>query len=428
MNNISCPNCNQNFNIDNEGMTKILDQVRTDLFEKELKARAEGIEQEKADTISKNQSKSEQEKKELLAEKDLVIERLQGTQRRAIDQLKSDYEMTIQKLQASLSKIQLTHELDRSQTVSELEAKAAELRSTMESLKKEHDLNIASQQLDMSNKLKVKDETIQLREEQIILLKDMKQRLSTKMLGESLEKHCEIEFNKLRTAAFPLAYFEKDNDARTGSKGDFIFRDFNSEGLETLSIMFEMKNQADETKTKKKNEDFLKELDKDREEKGCEYAVLVSLLETDNDLYNQGIVDVSHRFEKMYVIRPQFFIPLITILVSAAKKSEEYKVELERVRNQNLDITCFEEKVNDFKEKFSRNYSIASKQFEVAINEIDKSILHLQKTKENLHKSANNLRLANNKASELTIKRLVAGNPTMKKKFDGLKWSLQGLK
>ena len=402
-------------------MTKILDQVRTDLFEKELKARAEGIEREKADAISKQRSKSEQERKELLAEKDLFIERLQGTQKRAIDQLKSDYEMTIQKLQASLSKIQLTHELDKSQTVSELEAEAAELRSNMESLKKEHDLNIAAQHLEMSNKLKVKDETIQLREEQIILLKDMKQRLSTKMLGESLEKHCEIEFNKLRGAAFPLAYFEKDNDASTGSKGDFIFRDFNSEGLETLSIMFEMKNQSDETKTKKKNEDFLKELDKDREEKGCEYAVLVSLLETDNDLYNQGIVDVSHRFEKMYVIRPQFFIPLITILVSAAKKSEEYKVELERVRNQNLDITSFEERMNDFKEKFSRNYGLASKQFEVAINEIDKSILHLQKTKENLHKSANNLRLANNKASELTIKRLVEGNPTMKKKFDDLK-------
>ena len=402
-------------------MTKILDQVRTDLFEKELNARAEGIEREKADAISKHRIKSEQEKKELLAEKDLFIERLQGTQKLAIDQLKSDYELTIQKLQASLSKIQLTHELDKSQTVSELEAEAAELRSNIESLKREHDLNIAAQQLEMINKLKVKDETIQLREEQIILLKDMKQRLSTKMLGESLEKHCEIEFNKLRTAAFPLAYFEKDNDAKTGSKGDFIFRDFNSEGLETLSIMFEMKNQADETKTKKKNEDFLKELDKDREEKGCEYAVLVSLLETDNDLYNQGIVDVSHRFEKMYVIRPQFFIPLITILVSAAKKSEEYKVELERVRNQNLDITSFEERMNDFKEKFSRNYGLASKQFEVAINEIDKSILHLQKTKENLHKSANNLRLANNKASELTIKRLVEGNPTMKKKFDDLK-------
>jgi hypothetical protein len=248
----------------------------------------------------------------------------------------------------------------------------------------------------------------------------MKSKLSTKMLGETLEQHCEIEFNKLRPTAFPNAYFEKDNDSRTGSKGDFIYREHDAEGNEIISIMFEMKNQADETATKKRNEDFFKELDKDRLEKKCEYAVLVSMLEMDNELYNMGIVDVSHRAEKMYVVRPQFFIPIITLLRNAALNTQKYKAQLAQIRNQNIDITNFEEKIQSFKEGFARNYDLASRKFHTAIQEIDKTIVHLQKTKEALLSSENNLRLANEKAEDLTIKRLTHGNPTMKAKFDDL--------
>ena len=250
--------------------------------------------------------------------------------------------------------------------------------------------------------------------------KDLKLRLSTKMIGETLEQHCETEFNKIRATAFPYAYFEKDNDARSGSKGDYIYRELDQAGNEVVSIMFEMKNEGDETATKKKNEDFLRELDKDRNEKKCEYAVLVSLLEIDNELYNQGIVDVSHRFEKMYVVRPQFFIPIITLLRNAAMNSMKYKAELSLIRNQNIDITNFEEKINTFKEGFAYNYNLASKKFNTAIEEIDKSITHLQKIKEALLSSENNLRLANKKAEDLTIKRLTHGNPTMKARFDAL--------
>jgi len=249
----------------------------------------------------------------------------------------------------------------------------------------------------------------------------MKLKLSTKMIGETLEQHCEIEFNKLRATAFPKAYFEKDNDARTGSKGDFIFRENDEAGNEIISIMFEMKNEGDETATKKKNEDFFKELDRDRTEKKCEYAVLVTLLEAENELYNSGIVDVSHRYPKMYVVRPQFFIPIITLLRNAAMNSMQYKAELALVRNQNIDITNFEDKMNKFKEGFARNYELASKKFRDAIDEIDKTIYHLQKTKDALLSSENNLRLANDKADDLTIKKLTHGNPTMKAKFDELK-------
>ena len=269
--------------------------------------------------------------------------------------------------------------------------------------------------------LKTKDDIIRMKDEEIALRKDMKMRLSTKMVGETLEQHCETEFNKLRATAFQKAYFEKDNDSRTGSKGDYIYRELDDMGNEIVSIMFEMKNEGDETATKKKNEDFFKELDKDRREKNCEYAVLVSLLEAENELYNQGIVDVSHKFDKMYVVRPQFFIPIITLLRNAALNSMEYKAELSRIRSQNIDITNFEEKINTFKKGFARNYELASRQFKTAIDEIDKTISHLHKTKEALLSSVNNLRLANNKADDLTIKRLTHGNPTMKAKFDQLK-------
>ena len=269
--------------------------------------------------------------------------------------------------------------------------------------------------------LKEKYETqVKDRDDAIERLKDMKAKLSTKMVGETLEQHCEIEFNRIRATVFPNAFFDKDNDASTGSKGDFIFRDKSLEGTEIVSIMFEMKNESDTTATKKKNEDFLKELDKDRNEKGCEYAILVSLLESENELYNSGIVDVSHRYPKMYVVRPQFFIPIITLLRNAALKSLEYKTELAMVKTQNIDITNFEDKLDKFKNGFAKNYDIASRQFQSAIDEIDKSINHMQKTKDALLKSSNNLRLANDKAQDVTIKKLTRGNPTMANKFSDI--------
>ncbi|MBR6511300.1 MAG: DUF2130 domain-containing protein, partial [Phascolarctobacterium sp.] len=284
------------------------------------------------------------------------------------------------------------------------------LASQVENAEKEIQLREQTIKASYEEKLKAKDG-------QIEFYRDLKAKQSTKMIGETLEQHCAIEFNRLRATAFRNAYFEKDNDARTGSKGDFIFREFDKEGTEFISIMFEMKNEADETATKHKNEDFLKELDKDRKEKNCEYAVLVSLLEADNELYNGGIVDMSHRYPKMYVVRPQFFIPIITLLRNAAMNSLQYKKELATIKNQNIDISHFEEDMNDFKEKFARNYRIASEKFKKAIEEIDKTIDHLQKTKEALLSSENNLRLANNKAEDLSIKRLTRNNPTMQAKF-----------
>ena len=265
-----------------------------------------------------------------------------------------------------------------------------------------------------------KDAIIKYEDDEIARTKDMKLKLSTKMLGETLEQHCEIEFNKLRATAFPKAYFEKDNDARTGSKGDFIYREFDDDGVEIISIMFEMKNESDETATKKRNEDFFKELDKDRNEKKCEYAVLVSLLESESEYYNSGIVDVSHRYQKMYVIRPQFFIPIITLLRNAALNSLKYKSELALVKAQNIDVTNFENELNDFRDSFGRNYRLASDKFKTAIESIDKAIDQLQKTKENLQRSEDNLRIANNKAEDLSIKKLTRGNPTMQEKFKNI--------
>ena len=270
---------------------------------------------------------------------------------------------------------------------------------------------------EMATKLRAKDELIAYKEEEIARYKEMKARLSTKMVGESLEQHCEIEFNKMRAAAFPKAYFEKDNDVVDGTKGDFVFREADDEGNEVVSIMFEMKNESDDSTHKHKNEDFLKKLDSDRKKKNCEYAVLVTMLEPENELYNEGIVDMSYRYEKMYVIRPQFFIPIISILRNASLSALSYKAELAEVRNQNIDITHFEEQMEDFKTKFGRNYDLASRKFQTAIEEIDKTITHLQKTKDALLSSENNLRLANNKAQDLTIKRLTRNNPTMKTMF-----------
>ena len=374
MQEIKCPNCGEVFQVDETVYDKIVKQVRDREFDRELERREELL-------VSKN-------------------------------------ELEIEKLNARLSAASTEKKLAVNQANSEKERELAEKDILISKLKGE----IASK--DNENKLKTQalkeqyEEKIKLKDEQIEYYRDFKAKQSTKMVGESLEQHCDYEFNKIRASAFPNAYFEKDNDARSGSKGDFIFRDMDENGTEFISIMFEMKNETDTTSTKKKNEDFFKELDKDRREKNCEYAVLVSLLEIDNELYNTGIVDVSYKYPKMYVVRPQFFIPIITLLRNAAMNSLEYRQELETIRHQNIDISNFEEKMNLFKEGFSRNYRLASDKFQTAIDEIDKSISHLQKIKDALISSENNLRLANDKAEDLTIKKLTRGNPTMKALFD----------
>lgn len=391
MQEIKCPNCGEFFQVDESGYAAILKQVRDSEFDKELHNREKIFLAEKENAVKLAVSDKALEKDRELAEKTTEIARLQG-------------------------------ELNLSKTNSELAIKLALQNKDEEILSLKNKIVLISKEQELSEKnLQEKfDSILKLKDEEIERYKDFKAKQSTKMVGESLEKHCEIEFNKLRATGFKNAYFEKDNDARTGSKGDFIYRESSDDGVEFISIMFEMKNENETTATKHKNEDFLKELDKDRNEKKCEYAVLVSLLEADNDYYNSGIVDVSHKYEKMYVIRPQFFIPIITLLRNAALNSLQYKSELIQIKNQNLDIAHFEDDINEFKEKFSRNFRLASDKFQKAIDEIDKTIDHLQKTKDALLSSENNLRLANNKAEELTIKRLTKNNPTMQKKFDEL--------
>jgi hypothetical protein len=339
----------------------------------------------------------------------------------ALSALEKERDALANELKKATHDQQTASQLAEAKLVNEVQKVAAAKDSEVQGLKS--DLNRVQFEKQLAEtSLKEKYETqIKDRENEIERLRDMKARLSTKMVGETLEQHCETEFNRIRATAFPAAYFEKDNNARAGSKGDYIFRDLDEAGTESVSIMFEMKNENDETATKKKNEDFLKELDKDRTEKKCEYAVLVSLLEPDSELYNSGIVDVSHRYPKMYVVRPQFFIPIITLLRNAAQNSLKYKTELALVKSQNIDITHFEEDLDAFKTGFARNYELASKKFKTAIDEIDKTIVHLQKTKEALLGSENNLRLANNKAEDLTVKKLTKRNPTMAAKFDVLK-------
>lgn len=333
----------------------------------------------------------------------------------------AELERTIAEQRQQLSGQQSAFDAQKELAVAEARMKAErerdDLATRMQLAQAESERNMAALQAKMAEELKQKDQLLSYKDEEIARYKDMKARLSTKMVGESLEQHCEIEFNKIRATAFPRAYFEKDNDVVDGTKGDFVFRESDDEGNEILSIMFEMKNESEDSTHKHKNEDFLKKLDSDRRKKGCEYAVLVTLLEPDNELYNEGIVDMSYRYEKMYVIRPQFFIPMISILRNAALSAMTYKAELAQMRNQNIDITHFEEQMEDFKAKFGRNYDLASRKFQAAIDEIDKSIDHLQKIKENLLGSERNLRLANDKAQDLSIKRLTRNNPTMKEKF-----------
>lgn len=378
MNEIKCPKCGEVFQIDETSFAAIVKQVRDEEFEKEIRARENSLEKEKK-----------------LAVSDAI----------------SDKDREIIELNAKLKAMQIEKDMAVKTAVAEKDIEIKNLEGQLENAETKAKLEQETIKKDFTNQLSAKDS-------EIAFYKDFKARQSTKMIGESLEQHCEISFNQLRATGFKNAYFEKDNDARTGSKGDYIYRECDETGTEFISIMFEMKNEADETATKHKNEDFFKELDKDRNEKNCEYAVLVSLLESDSDLYNNGIVDVSHRYPKMYVIRPQFFIPMITLLRNAALNTVATRQELAIIKNQNIDITNFEENIETFKKGFARNYNLASEQFAKAIEEIDKSIDHLEKIKKQLTSSENNLRLANNKAEDLTIKKLTKNSPTMAALFE----------
>jgi len=381
MNDITCPSCEKSFKLDEAGYADIVNQIRDREFEAELRERQQLFENEKKTAIELAELK-------ISSEKDQIITRLNAS----LDQADKSKQHALSEAVRAIEKERddLKHQYSQQELKSQL---------SEEALKKTYELQLRD------------------RDEEIKRMQEMKARLSTKMIGETLEQHCETQFNLIRSTAFPNAYFEKDNDAKTGSKGDYIFKDLDESGTEIVSIMFEMKNEDDRTSNKNKNEDFLKELDKDRNEKGCEYAVLVSLLESDSELYNAGIVDVFHRYPKMYVIRPQFFIPIITLLRNAALNALKYKAELALIKAQSIDVTKFESELDAFKTAFGRNYELASKHFQTAIAEIDKSIDHLKKTKDALLGTDRNLRLANDKAQEVTIKKLTRGNSTMKEKF-----------
>lgn len=428
MNEVICPHCHKAFKIDEAGYSDILKQVRDQDFNQQLHDRLALAEQDKQaaiDLAAVNQKLAvTQAIGELERERDaLAMELEQAKQAKIAASALSDTKLAvelqrtastkdaeIQRLRAQLEASDLAKKLAVSEAVSVIEKERDGLKGDLQRVELEKELRAKSLKEKYEIQLKDRDDAIER-------LRDMKARLSTKMVGETLEQHCDIEFNRIRATAFPKAYFEKDNDARAGSKGDFIFRDFDDSGVEIVSIMFDMKNESDTSTTKSKHEDFLSKLDRDRCEKDCEYAILVSLLEPENELYNTGIVDVFHRFPKMYVVRPQFFIPIITLLRNAALNSLKYKNELALVRAQNIDITNFENELEAFKSGFAKNYDLASRRFTTAIQEIDKSIDHLQKTKEALLGCDRNLRLANDKAQDVTIKRLTRGNPTMAAKF-----------
>jgi hypothetical protein len=460
MQEIKCPNCGQVFQVDETGYAQIVQQVRDSEFEKEIAKReselaekrenelrmarmeqekqfdktlsekeSELADREKKIELLKAEKQSETEKirtekdneiERLKAERDREVERIKADKDREIDRLRADLTEQLNKLKAEVEKSDTEKELAVTRAVQEKDKEIADKNAEITKLS--GDLEVQQRQSELTEKQLVEQHRgeLRLRDEEIERLKDFKARQSTKMVGESLEQHCQNQFNSIRMTAFPNAYFEKDNDARSGSKGDFIFRESSDDGTEFISIMFEMKNEMDTTATKHKNEDFFKELDKDRKEKNCEYAVLVSLLEADNELYNNGIVDVSYKYEKMYVIRPQFFIPMITLLRNAALNSLKYQRELQIVKNQQVDILHFEENMESFKNAFGRNYELASRKFEDAINEIDKSIRQLEKVKEALTSSERNLRLANDKAQDLSIKKLTKNAPTVKAMFEEL--------
>ena len=409
MQEIKCPKCGEVFVVDESGYANIVKQVRDKEFAKELQKREEELKEAQQKDLDLVRLEQKNQLDKALSAKDSEL---------------SEKNKKIQELEACIKNNEISRNLAISEArqlkdkeLAEKNTEIIRLKDQLSNKDTEKQLGEESLKREYEAKLKHKDEQLKEKDEQIDYYKDFKARQSTKMVGESLEQHCLTQFNSLRMTAFPTAYFEKDNDAKSGSKGDFIFRE-SMEGTEFISIMFEMKNEMDETATKHKNEDFFKELDKDRREKKCEYAVLVSLLEMDNELYNNGIVDVSYRYEKMYVIRPQFFIPMITLLRNAALNSLKYRQELEAAKNQQLDIANFEENMNAFKQGFGRNYEIASKKFKTAIDEIDKTITHLQKTKDALLSSENQLRLANNKAEDLSIKKLTKNAPSVRKMFE----------
>ncbi|MBN2683809.1 MAG: DUF2130 domain-containing protein [Pontiellaceae bacterium] len=458
---IKCPSCGKEFALDDAGYANILKQVRDSEFEQQLEERRKLAETEKQNAVALAQEKAANEMQKAAAAKDAEIQGLKAkldagevTKELAVSQalnaVEKERDELVNELKQARQDTETALKLAESKLLNELQETAAKKDAEIHALQAKLDANDVAQRLAIAEavngvekerdelknglkqaelekqlaekSLKDKYETqIKDRDDAIERLRDMKARLSTKMVGETLEQHCETEFNRIRATAFPRAYFEKDNDARSGSKGDYIFRDSDEAGTEIVSIMFEMKNESDTTSTKKKNEDFLKELDKDRTEKGCEYAVLVSLLEPDSELYNTGIVDVFHRYPKMYVVRPQFFLPIITLLRNAAMNSLAYKSELELVKAQNIDVTNFESDLEQFKTAFGKNYDLASRKFQTAIDEIDKSINHLQKTKDALLGTDRNLRLANDKAQNVTVKKLTRHNPTMAAKFEELK-------
>jgi len=421
MQELVCPHCNKAFKIDETGYTNIVAQVRNNEFEKAVSERLDHAEKDKNSELKLKEKESESALQSLKAEKEIEIERLkleikeaENSKQLAVTEAVKEIEKDRDNLKSEMKAAEGAKQLAVIQAVKEIEKDRDNLKNDLK--------NAHLEKQNSENLLKDKYKTqIRDRDDAIERLKDMKAKLSTKMVGETLEQHCEIEFNRLRPTAFQTAYFEKDNDASSGSKGDYIFKDTHESGTEIVSIMFEMKNETDTTATKSKNEDFLKELDKDRKEKGCEYAVLVSLLEPDSELYNAGIVDMFHRYPKMYVIRPQFFIPMITLLRNAAMNAIEVKNQLALIREQNIDVTNFETELEEFKAGFGRNYDLAKRKFDSAIDQIDKSIKALQKTKEELLSSENNLRLANNKAEDLSVKRLTRNNPTMAEKFTELK-------
>ena len=424
MQEIKCPKCGEVFQVDESGYSAIVQQVRDKEFSKELKSREAQFELEKDNAVQLAKLAIEKDLSEKLIQKDSEIAKLKAditteqiSKKSEISETIAQKDKEIVELKNKLASFDKDKELELTKLVNKMNTELSEKDTCIAKLNNEKELTQKESQLKEQSLKDQYEEKLRFKDEEIARYKDFKAKLSTKMVGESLEQHCEIEFNKLRATGFQRAYFEKDNDAKTGSKGDYIYRESDPEGGEFISIMFEMKNEMDSTSTKKKNEYFLKELDKDRREKKCEYAVLVSLLEPENELYNSGIVDMSHRYPKMYVIRPQFFIPIITLLRNASLNSLEYRKELAVIKAQNIDVSNFEAQMNDFKEKFAKNYELASRKFKTAIEEIDKTIDHLQKTKEALLSSENNLRLANSKAEDLTIKRLTRNNPTMEAKF-----------
>ncbi len=398
MTDVKCPHCDQVFEMDAAGYASIVSQVRSAEFEAEIHQRLAEANKAHQLEIQLEKAKTSEEKDKEFANKDKQIERLKS----------------------EMASKDIEHQLALSNAMNPLESEVAQLKNKLSSADTEKQLLEQTLQAKHQAELNTKDNIIRMKDEQIELHKDLKMKLSTKMVGETLEQHCELQFESLRATAFPNAYFEKDNDASGGTKGDYIYREADDTGLEFISIMFEMKNESDGSKNKKKNDDFLEKLDKDRKAKNCEYAVLVSMLESDNELYNGGIVDKSHKYEKMYVVRPQSFLPIITLLRNAAMKSMDVRRELALIKSQNIDVENFEQELLDFQERFGKNYELASRQFVTAVGEIDKSIANLQKVKDNLLKSERNYRLANDKAQDLSVKKLTKNNPTMQAKFDEL--------